>query len=168
MQRPEQFRKWSISVDLWMTVAAIAIATLMIVIATEAQGQTFTVLHTFTGPDGSGPIAVPTLDRAGNLYGPTYSGTGAASNGTIFRFSHRGSGWVLSSLYDFQGGNDGAGPSAGLTIDQSGTLYGSTALGGGGNCTPNGCGTVFKLRPPATFCRSASCSWEKTLLICLR
>jgi hypothetical protein len=83
MQRPEQCRKWSISVDLWMTVAAIAIATLMIVVATEAQGQTFTVLHTFSGPDGSGPIAVPTLDRAGNLYGPTYSGTGAASNGTI-------------------------------------------------------------------------------------
>ncbi len=164
MERPEQCRKWTVSMDLWMTVAAIALATLMIVIATEAQGQTFTVLHTFTGPDGSGPIAVPTLDRAGNLYGPTYSGTGAAANGTIFKFSHRGSGWVLSSLYDFQGGSDGAGPRAGLTLDQSGAIYGSTELGGGGNCTPSGCGTVFKLRPPASFCHSVSCSWEKTLL----
>lgn len=40
-------------------------------------------------------------------------------------------------------GADGHGPIAGLTIDTSGSLYGTTA--GGGNCQPAGCGTAFKL-----------------------
>jgi hypothetical protein len=58
-QRPEQCRKWTVSVDLWMTLAAIAIATLMIVIATEAQGQTFTVPHPSVALTEAGPRAVP-------------------------------------------------------------------------------------------------------------
>jgi uncharacterized repeat protein (TIGR03803 family) len=49
-------------------------------------------------------------------------------------------------LYSFQGGNDGAMPSAGLLMDTSGNLYGSTYMGGGSGCDLElGCGTVFEL-----------------------
>ncbi len=66
--RQELYRHGGI--DLWMVIAASAIAVLMIVVASEAQGQTFQVLHTFTnGADGGGPEVGLTIDRAGNLYG---------------------------------------------------------------------------------------------------
>lgn len=43
-------------------------------------------------------------------------------------------------------GPDGYGPFAGLTMDSSGDLYGTTGTGGTGNCMPGyGCGTAFKL-----------------------
>ncbi len=42
-------------------------------------------------------------------------------------------------IYNFTGGTDGANPYAGLTVDATGALYGTTLTGGAGN------GTVFKL-----------------------
>ncbi|HTT84676.1 MAG TPA: choice-of-anchor tandem repeat GloVer-containing protein [Rhizomicrobium sp.] len=48
-------------------------------------------------------------------------------------------------LYSFQGGNDGSSPSAGLIMDKSGNLYGTTYWGGGSGCDDGlGCGTVFE------------------------
>jgi hypothetical protein len=53
-------------------------------------------------------------------------------------------------LYKFKGGNDGANPHAGLISDSTGALYGTTWHGGGTGCVGGlGCGTVFKLTPPA-------------------
>jgi len=53
-------------------------------------------------------------------------------------------------LYAFTGGEDGAGPVAGLVEDATGAFYGTTTLGGGGPCYSGaGCGTVFKLTPSA-------------------
>jgi len=49
-------------------------------------------------------------------------------------------------LYNFQGGNDGGYPIAGVVFDAKGNLYGTTDIGGGGGCI-GGCGTVFKLTP---------------------
>jgi uncharacterized repeat protein (TIGR03803 family) len=54
-----------------------------------------------------------------------------------------------SVVYSFQGGTDGAGPRGVLIQDASGTLYGTTALGGDSACR-GGCGTVFKLDPSGT------------------
>src|SRR5260370_41536905 len=45
-------------------------------------------------------------------------------------------------LYNFNGGSDGAEPTAGLISDSAGNLYGTTMHGG-----PANAGTVFKLDP---------------------
>src|SRR5271166_28968 len=47
---------------------------------------------------------------------------------------------AFNVIYNFSGGEDGATPFAGVTLDNAGNLYGTTASGGGGNL-----GTVFKL-----------------------
>jgi uncharacterized repeat protein (TIGR03803 family) len=86
---------------LWTTVAATAIATLLIVAATPAHAQTFTVIHSFSGSDGGNPAAGLTLDRAGNLYGTTTDGGNDRCQygcGTVFKLAHAGSGWVLNEL----------------------------------------------------------------------
>ena len=76
------------------------------------EAQTFAVLHNFTGAaDGGYPAAGLTLDRAGNLYGTTYDGSGIGY-GKIFKLSNSGGGWVFTPLYSFSGGTDGANPIA--------------------------------------------------------
>jgi uncharacterized repeat protein (TIGR03803 family) len=66
-----------------------------------------------------------------------------------------------SVLYSFVGGSDGSGPMAGLIVDRSGVLYGTTRYGGGSGCTSNeGCGTVFSLTPPTV----AGGVWSEAVL----
>ena len=50
---------------------------------------------------------------------------------------------LLTSLYSFTGGNDGANPEAGLVQGSDGNFYGTTYNGG----TNGGYGTVFKISP---------------------
>jgi uncharacterized repeat protein (TIGR03803 family) len=94
-----------------------------------------TVLHSFTGSDGSGPAASLIMDTAGNLYGTTSTG-GAFNSGTVFKLDPSGRETVLHSFT----GPDGGGPDAGLIMDNAGNLYGTTS--GGGSA---GVGTVFKI-----------------------
>ena len=65
--------------------------------------------------------------------------------------------WTEATLYDFKGGSDAFAPYAGLSIHQSGNLYGTTIIGGGTGCYGVGCGTVFELSP-------ASDGWTETVL----
>lgn len=157
----DQCRKWSARIDLWMILAAVAIATLLIVIATEAHAQTYQVIHNFTGGgDGGYPSATLTLDRAGNLYGTT-------SDGTVFKLAHAGSGWILTPLYSFQGGYDGHTPDSPVTFGPDGNLYGTTAGGGynqGAYCDEGGCGVVYRVGPPATAPPSVLTPWRETVL----
>jgi uncharacterized repeat protein (TIGR03803 family) len=52
-----------------------------------------------------------------------------------------------------------------MVFGPDGSLYGTTVVGGGGICTfGQGCGTVFRLRPSANFCRTALCPWTETVL----
>lgn len=106
------------------------------------------VLHSFVGTDGFGPVAGLVEDSAGNLYGTASSG-GSEGWGTIFKISASG---VFSVLYTFQGypTEDGGLASAGspMVFDSAGNLYGVTTEGGNAYACPGfGCGVVFKLDP---------------------
>ena len=104
----------------------------------SAGGWTESTLYSFTGgSDGSTPFSGVVFDSAGNLYGTTFQG-GAAGDGTVFELTPSASGWNFNLLYTFTGGNDGRMPWGGLTLDASGSLFGSTSRGGGA-------GTVFQL-----------------------
>jgi uncharacterized repeat protein (TIGR03803 family) len=125
-----------------------------------AQAQTYTVLHNFTnGADGEYPTGSLVMDAAGNLYG--------IASGGVFKLAHNGGGWILSRLYTFQGVllGDGQNPT-GVIVGPDGSLYGTTANGGlsGSPCPAQGCGTVFRLTPPATFCKAVFCPWTETVL----
>jgi uncharacterized repeat protein (TIGR03803 family) len=157
------------------TVAAVvlllAIAlTLTLISTSNAEAQTYTVIHYFTdGGDGATPQAGLTEDAAGNFYGTAFYGGNLDGNcgqygcGVVFKLKQSSSGWVLTPIYSFQGGNDGAGPIGRVAIARDGTLYGTTYLGGGSNCN-SGCGTVFHLRPPTAAPKSALFSWNETVI----
>src|SRR5258708_1755508 len=84
-----------------------------------------------------------TADTAGNLYGTTTAG-GSSGNGTVFKLVKPtvvGGGWKEQVLYSFGTGTDGAVPVAGVILDASGNLYGTTSAGG-----TYGYGTVFQLK----------------------
>ena len=81
-----------------------------------------------------------TLDAHGNLYGTTIDG-GSNGAGSIWEIAN-GSG-TITTLASFDGTN-GASPYAGLTLDSSGNLYGTTNAGG-----DSGVGTVFVLSTSA-------------------
>lgn len=152
-------------------VFLVAAAFLAIIVAAPAiWAQQLNVLANFEGANGEAPNGSLVLDRSGNVYGTTfYGGPGSCSYGcgTVFKLSHQGSQWTLAILYDFRGGADGAHPWAGVTFGPDGALYGTTNGGGNPQCQNEfftGCGTVFKLTPPATICRAISCPWTKTIL----
>ncbi len=144
--------------------ALLAAITVMFVLAVGgmAQAQTFSNLHSFTnGPDGNGPFAGPTMDRAGNVYGVVIYG--GAGHGVAYKLTKQGGGWLFDILHSFTGNPDGDSPFAAVTIGPDGNVYGTTIFGGGG-CAPNGCGTVFKLTPPPRICGRSNCPWTETVI----
>jgi uncharacterized repeat protein (TIGR03803 family) len=115
------------------------------------------VLHSFTGGDGANPGAGVIFDAAGNLYGTTTYG-GLSNVGVVFKLTHKSDGtWTEHVLYSFTGGGDGAYPWAGVILDATGNLYGTTYYGGVGNFG-QGNGVVFELT------RSASGGWSERVL----
>lgn len=101
------------------------------------------LLHSFNlGSDGWSPLSP--IDVNGTLYGTTVfggSGCGSTGCGTVYSMSTTG---VEKLLYRFKGGSQGADEPDSDLIDASGTLYGTTGLGGNTGCYyHNGCGTVF-------------------------
>ncbi len=144
------------------------LAGLIVTTAPEAQAQTFTVLHNFTGAqDGYYPTSGVTVDRAGNLYGTAqYGGSGTwcyINCGTVFKLTRKGSSWLTAPLYEFQGNNDGGNPFARVIIGPNGSLYGTTNEGGR-NCYLYGCGTVFNLQQPAHAGANVLGAWTETVL----
>lgn len=110
-------------------------------LANSGGGWNFSVIHTFTGSDGSGPGSPVSIDKNGNVYGTTPTG-GANGMGTVYKLRPNGTGgWGMRVIHTFTGGADGGGGSAGrLLIDAGGNLYGACTVGG-----VNGFGTVFKM-----------------------
>jgi uncharacterized repeat protein (TIGR03803 family) len=111
-----------------------------------ANSYSENVLYAFTGPDGANPFGPLVQDSGGNLFGTTLSG-GAASHGTVFELVNSSGNYTFKSLYSFgTSASDGWYPLAGLLLDASGNLYGTTSGGGDlTQCGGGGCGTVFEM-----------------------
>jgi len=108
--------------------------------------------------DESWPGSSFVFDKAGNLYGTSWSG-GAYGGGAVYELTPSNGGWTERVLYSFMGGSDGLGPSS-LLVGNDGNLYGTTISGGDLNCNSGyggGCGTVFQLSPSGS-------GWTKTVL----
>jgi len=101
---------------------------------------TETVLHTFV------------FDSVGNLYGTTEKG-GAHGGGAVFKLTPNAAESVLYSFCSVTKCGDGKGPMAGVILDRSGNLCGTTQFAGA-----NGDGVVFKLTPRTHG------SWKETVL----
>ena len=113
-------------------------------------GWTETVLYRFSGgKDGNGPLAGLVLDKDGNLYGTTATGGLCKGNcGVVFKLFRSKGVWKESVLHSFDSlKGDGQGPDGGVIFDRAGNLYGTTYLGGHGNCFGGGCGIIFELTP---------------------
>ena len=118
---------------------------------TPVRAQTFKTLYTFTGvPDGSYPTGTLIRDNSGNLYGTTQGGGNSScvvefiyGCGTVFRISSSGKETIL---HTFTNTPDGGGPVAGMILDTSGNLYGTTNYGGTGQA-----GTIFKIDSSGSY-----------------
>ncbi len=77
----------------------------------SGDGWTESLIHNFNfgGDEAYGPISGVIFDNGGNLYGTTGSG-GVYGQGTVYRLTPSGAGWVASTLYSFLGGEDGGDP----------------------------------------------------------
>jgi uncharacterized repeat protein (TIGR03803 family) len=119
-------------------------------------GWTETSLYSFgsTSADGSSPVGSLIFDNSGNLYGTTESG-GSYNFGTAFELSPAGGGnWTEKILHSFGHEKDAAVPRAGMVMDTSGNLYGTTYSGG----AHLNDGTVFRLAP------GTSGKWTESVL----
>lgn len=106
-----------------------------------------TLLYEFSGgADGANPYSADIVfDSAGNLYGTTYNGGSTicpSGCGVVYKLTKSNNVWTESVVYTFTNGTDGSHPWSGVTLDNAGNLYGTTADGGA-----YGFGTVYELSP---------------------
>jgi len=138
-----------------LAIAAILILAELVASPAWAQSYQYKILHNFGSQnDGQYPFAGLVRDESGNLYGTTSYGGSAVCDGgcgIVFKLSPSSggpSGYTERVLYIFgQVPNDGLHPEAGLVVDPSGNLYGTTVAGGSSSACYGGCGTVFRLSP---------------------
>src|SRR5579863_6242753 len=82
------------------------------------------------------------LASCGGVQSSLPSPLGSHSAPQIISDHHRGPHLKEQILYSFRGSSDGGDPAADLVFGSSGTLYGTTVVGGAASC-----GTVFTLTP---------------------
>ena len=99
-----------------------------------------TVLYTFTGGPGYGPVSGVAGDNSATLYGTTEFG-GPANAGTVYKLDSTG----FTVLYSFDGVR-GKRPLGGVIHDPAGNLYGTTI--GGGTAQPGSRLHAGPVRPP--------------------
>jgi uncharacterized repeat protein (TIGR03803 family) len=102
---------------------------------------TFTEKVLFNFPAGfANYLAGLTVDASGNFYGATLN-AGAYGAGNVFELVNSSGVYAVQTLHDFSGTNgDGSAPTAGLTVDSVGNVYGATQWGGSSNS-----GIVYEL-----------------------
>ena len=113
-----------------------------------ASGWKQTLLHSFSGPDGSLVQNGLTLDPSGNLFGTTTTGGNPRCTsgfqvgcGVVFELSPASGGhWIYDHLYVFQG-YDGFYPNGNPLVDGAGNIFGTTVEGG------TGFGNMYELSP---------------------
>jgi uncharacterized repeat protein (TIGR03803 family) len=101
-----------------------------------------TVLYSFDAAHGVYPAGALVMDEKGAFYSTTQeggsTGCGGGGCGTVFKLALKNNSWRETVLHAFQGA-DGVFPQAGLIMDKSGDLYGTTTASSNGN------GVVFKV-----------------------
>jgi len=107
----------------------------------SGNSWTESVLHNFSdqGNGGIAPGARLLSDAAGNFYGSTLATPSPTYSGTIFEFSPSNGGWTYTVIAQIPPQYSG-GPTAPLTMDSAGNLYGTI-----GTRDTNQPGAVFKL-----------------------
>jgi uncharacterized repeat protein (TIGR03803 family) len=113
----------------------------------SSNGWTENVIHAFGGGyDGIRPYGDLILDASGNLYGTTFQG-GYSGYGVVFELQPSSKGrWAKRTLHTFADTPAGN-PVAGLMMDTTGNLYGTTMLGASETSCAGGCGVLFELMP---------------------
>ena len=106
----------------------------------KAAHAKLTTLVSFTGADGSDPIAALFADAAGDLFGTAVAGS-PNLHGTVFEVAKTQDGYASAptTLVSFTGA-DGSAPECTLIADAAGDLFGTTEFGG-----RVGLGTVFEI-----------------------
>jgi len=110
----------------------------------SAQTWQFSLLN--SGNQCAGPYAQMAWGPDGNLYGTIACGPLWSGYGAVFELARNSGRWTYSLLYQFTGGSDGGYPESMVVFDSAGVMHGTTAQGGGGNCS-GGCGVVWAMRP---------------------
>lgn len=95
---------------------------------------TETILTSFNGEDGAGPVGTMVIDPSGNLNGVTSAG-GLTGGGTVYQLD-RSNGWMENVLFNPYGY-----PGSGVVLSSAGDLFGSTFSG------LDNPGTIYQLIP---------------------
>jgi uncharacterized repeat protein (TIGR03803 family) len=147
--------------------------------AADKKAWTETVLYMFQPSNVPGSPFTAFVDAAypvagvilvnGSLYGTaSYGGLNDERYGAVYELTPPPAGskqrtWTETVIHSFRGGSDGEYPVAELVADAAGALYGTTENGGAKGCdfgAAHGCGTVFKLVPPA----AGKKAWTESVL----
>ncbi len=99
------------------------------------------VLHAFTGTDGSLPLAGVIQDSKGVLYGTTNQG--GSYWGVAYKLVQSNGSWKETVLHTFDQSGDAENPAAPLIIGPKGYLYGTAQSGGSSGIH----GAVFQVAP---------------------
>jgi len=116
-----------------------------VIFKTNNTGDAYTIVHHFSGPDGSFPEGSLTWFN-GKLYGMTNAG-GATGLGVIFEIDPSTQPATFTKKIEFDDIN-GAGPSGSFTVFNN-QLWGLTK-----NAGPNNLGNLFKYEPSTNTCTS--------------
>jgi uncharacterized repeat protein (TIGR03803 family) len=139
--------------QLFGTTTAAGISNMGTIFRLNTDGSGFTPVHEFLGTwDAGVPFGGVTV-YSNVLYGAALDGNSSSGNyGIIYRMNPDGTGFT--NVYNFSGGNDGAGPESTMVLNGN-TLYGITPAGGSAFST-SGDGTLFAVTLPVSLAISRS------------
>ncbi|HVM59614.1 MAG TPA: choice-of-anchor tandem repeat GloVer-containing protein [Verrucomicrobiae bacterium] len=138
----------AVSTSLCYSFTPIASETLVASFAAmgNSGAAALTNLWTFTGgADGANPMLANLIQATDSCFYGTAAYGGANGYGAVIRITPAG---VLTSLWSFANGTDGANPYAPLVQAGDGNFYGTTS-GSGSGASPNG--TVFRITSRGTL-----------------